>query len=395
MTLENDAGDPVAEFLTVADAEGTAVPSDATLQLLIGLDRDDARAVASHIGGWPDDVGLATVERLYEMARTGRASGFDELFYALMSHPQDAVRSNAVAAITGNGDSQLIGQLTLMLRTDMSDAVRARAAAALGAFAEAAESGRISARRTASVRDTLLAASDDATRSVAGQALVAYAGMPGGSPTEAIESWLELYGDDPEGLAFGCAAMGRSNQRHWLEDVRDALDHQSSIVRIAAALAFGELVDPDDSLDPLLALLDDESLEVQLAAVDALGMIGSNEARKLLGDAASESPEPDVKARAEAALRQLREDDDLRHAVTPDMMASGLYGGGGTATPQRDIGRYDAPTEEGWGWDDADDSGAPADDERDSDADDASEDEDIGEDLEDYYDTDEFHRSMN
>ena len=207
---------------------------------------------------------------------------------------------------------------------------------------------------------------------------VEYSGLPDGEPSEVIERKFDADSEDSDALAFAYAAMGRSSERQWLPEVLHALDHPAAKVRESAALAFGDLADPDDGLGYLETLLDDDELDVQLAAVSALRTIGTSDARAMLTQTIELTSEPDVRERAEEALVQLREDDELHQAVTPEMMESGLYGGGGTAAaPERDLGRYDAPTEEGWAG--LGDAGA-------------GQDEDIGEDMEDYYESEEFWR---
>lgn len=372
------AADNLDDWRSATDTHGGVVPSLDSLQTLAGITRADAANILRQWDEWPQDVVIGTVAKLAEISQSDSGMEFDELFVACLAHRVEEVRVQSVAAVTGNGDSRLIDQLSVILQDDPSDEVRALAASALGAYAESAEAGRISPQRVSRLCAILEAATDDLSTQVAGTALVAFAGMPGASATEAIERNFDPDSDDSTALAFAYDAMGRSSERHWMHDVTDALDHPSAIVRAAAAKAYGDLADPDDDLGRLETLLDDEELVVQLAAVTALRTIGTSDARELLTRTIAMTPEPDVRELAEEAMEQLREEDDLHHAVTPEMMEFGLYGGGGTGTPTRDVGRYDAPTEEGWAGIGGADIGGT--------------DEDIGEDMEDYYDSEEFWR---
>ena len=89
---------------------------------------------------------------------------------------------------------------------------------------------------------------------------------------------------------------------------------------------------------------------------------------------------------AQTALDLLKAEDDLTYAVSPDMVAQGLFGVPlGARRPPRDLSRYDAPTEEGWAnvtpeGQEIDVANAP---------------DDIGEDYEDYLESDEFFRDSN
>ena len=122
-----------------------------------------------------------------------------------------------------------------------------------------------------------------------------------------------------------------------------------------------------------------------MATVQSLASIGSPQAREMLSIAVSGS-EPDVQRMAQAALDLLKAEDDLMYAVSPDMVAQGLFGVPlGARKPPRDMSRYDAATEEGWAnmtseGQEIDVADAP---------------EDIGEDFEDYLESDEFFRESN
>lgn len=393
-----DSENEIIQSVSLEDGE---VPSDETLRGLSGLSRADATELTAQWDAQPVSLVRETLARLGEISASDRGVEFDELFTLCLLHDDDEIRECAVVALTGNGDSRMLESFSDLLRNDPVESVRESAALALGAYAELAEDGRLMSHRLEQLCDTLVEATGDASVSVAGAALVAYAGMPAGSPTEVIEAWCDRSADDATMMSYAIAAMGRSGERQWFQDIRAAMDHPSARVREAATQAFGELANPDDDLECIDDLLDDYSLEVQLAAVTALRMLGSSEARELLAKVCANNPEPSVQESALSALLELKDDDDLRHAVTPEMEESGLYGGGGTALERsRDIGRYDAPTEEGWGLMSEEDYAEAEGDEEDSeelryeDIEELEEDEDIGEDLEDWYESDEFHRGM-
>ena len=80
-------------------------------------------------------------------------------------------------------------------------------------------------------------------------------------------------------------------------------------VRIAAVAAFGNLAG-DDDVDALSEPFDDHVLEVQMATIKALEQIGTDQAREMLS-LAETSSEPEVQELASAALTALKADDDL------------------------------------------------------------------------------------
>ena len=373
----------VEEFLAAEDVDGIGVPGLESLRQLSGLNRADAAAIVGAWEEWSEEAVGGTFEQLVQLAEVDSGVEFDELFAQCMSQPDDEIRATAVSALTGNGDSQLIEPLCALLLGDSSWEVRSRSAIALGAYAEYADAERISAHRAERILAVLSEAIDDPAPEVSGAALVAYAGMPDSDSNGVIDQVFDPDSDDSEALAFVYAAMGRSSGRHWLSEVLHAFDHPSAQVRRSATLAYGELADPDDDLGCLEAQIDDEDLEVQLAAITALMTIGTQDARTMLTQAAQDTTEPAVRELAEDLLSQLSDEDELSHAVTPEMMEAGLYGGGGTGAMERDVGRYDARTLEGWADIGEDGEGKP------------TEDADIGEDLEDYYESDEFWRGMN
>ena len=122
-----------------------------------------------------------------------------------------------------------------------------------------------------------------------------------------------------------------------------------------------------------------------MATIKALEQIGTTQAREMLSLAVSSS-EPEVQQLAQAALDALKAEDDLMYAVSPTMVERGLFGVPASARNQaRDVSRYDAPTEEGWANVTAEGREVDV----------AETPEDIGEDYEDYLESDEFFRESN
>jgi HEAT repeat protein len=97
-------------------------------------------------------------------------------------------------------------------------------------------------------------------------------------------------------------AMGRSNNRAYLDLVRAELHSVSPAVRREAVRACGELED-EEAVGDLAELLEDPDQGVQLAVLDALAAIGGKEARQLL-EAAVGSDDTALAEHAELALEE-------------------------------------------------------------------------------------------
>ena len=219
---------------------------------------------------------------------------------------------------------------------------------------------------------------------VRGMALRTLAAMRHEDSPDIIDSMFDEAIDDPALMSDVLLAMGESGDRSWLPTVEDAFFSNYPNVRIAAVLAFGSIAG-DDDIQSLSEPFDDHILEVQIATIQTLEQIGTPQAQEMLSLAVSSS-EPDVQQLAQAALDALKAEDDLIHAVSPTMVERGLFGVPAAArNPSRDMSRYDAATEEGWV--NVNPEG--------QEVDVAETPEDIGEDYEDYLESDEFFRESN
>jgi HEAT repeat protein len=76
-------------------------------------------------------------------------------------------------------------------------------------------------------------------------------------------------------------------------------------MRVEAARALGEIED-ERAVTPLIELIDDPEQDVRLAVLDALGRIGTDEAREALVYAA-EDPQDAIREAAEQALEAIDE----------------------------------------------------------------------------------------
>jgi HEAT repeat protein len=103
-------------------------------------------------------------------------------------------------------------------------------------------------------------------------------------------------------------AMGRSSHPQWLPTVMSDMGHEHPAIRYEAASAAGLLGD-ETTVPHLIKLIEDDDLEVQLAAVRALGTIGGSLAKRALNQCLKLDDEA-LEEAAQAALEDLELDDD-------------------------------------------------------------------------------------
>ncbi len=354
------------------------------LRDLSGVDDKRARSIVAAWRDWQLSDVLDTIVELRTVAETDRSLEFDTLFRAAIGFPDPKVRLESVRALSNGGSVNIAQTLLGALERDEDAEVRAAAAESLHAFAEPSQSSNISGTALSRIASTLSRAASQDERVVRGKALKALAAMRVDEVPELIDAMFDDAIGDPELMSDVLLAMGESGDRSWLPSIEDAFYSGDARIRIAAVMAFGE-VGGDDDVESLSEPFDDHVLEVQMATVQALANIGSPQAREMLA-LAVKSSEPEVQRMAQTGLDLLKAEDNLMYAVSPDMVAQGLFGMPlGTRQPPRDLSRYDAPTEEGWA--NVTSEG--------QEIDVATTPEDIGEDYEDYLESDEFFRESN
>ena len=354
------------------------------LRDLSGVDDKKARSIVAAWRDWQLSDVLDTIVELRTVAEADRSLEFDTLFRAAIDFPDPKVRLESVRALSSGGSVKIAQALIDALERDEDVQVRAAAAESLHAFADPSQARNISDTALSRIAAALSLAASQEDRAVRGKALKALAAMRVEEVPDLIDAMFDDAIGEPELMSDVLLAMGESGDRSWLPSIEDAFFSGDARIRIAAVMAFGEVAG-DDDVESLSEPFDDHILEVQMATVQALANIGSPQAREMLALAVTSS-EPDVQRMAQAALDLLKAEDDLMYAVSPDMVAQGLFGMPlGERRPPRDLSRYDAPTEEGWA------NVTPEGQEIDV----ATNPEDIGEDYEDYLESDEFFRESN
>ena len=359
-----------------------ATPSTESIRHLSGLSRAEAHEI---VRTWHEQDADSIIETIHLMHNTSLKDAsleFNTVLKSLLRHQSPEVRIACLDAMTGNSDMELATQAIDLLEHDTSHNVKCAAARVLGALSENAELS--DSHQSRAIITLTNAAKNTESTQLRGEALIAIASIPRFDATELISELKNTPSQSVETTIQILTAMGKTSNRYWLPHIIDALGNHNAKVRATATISFGMVTNNDEDVAILNEPLDDHVLEVQLAAIQALRNIGSQSAREMLKQAQDNS-EPEVSHNAKEALKTLKAEDELIYAVSPEMLKRGLYGATINTIPDRDLTRYNAPTQEGWAHlipSGEEINMAPAA-------------EDIGEDMEDYLESDEFFNSSN
>lgn len=244
------------------------------------------------------------VRRLVELAEDNLELSFDRVMKSLLKDPDAEVRSKAIEGLCENEDVSLIPTFIRMLESDSSEQVQAAAALALGRFALLAEYGELKPEDAERVTQALLAATRNITKppEARRRALEAVSAL---SLPEVKRAILEYYhSDNPLFKVSAVFAMGRNCHREWLPALLEEMTSEEPELRYEAAGAIGE-VGEQEAVPRLIQLAtDDPDMDVRLTAVQALGKVGGDNARKFLQKLLT-SPNQAVRQAAGEALEEL------------------------------------------------------------------------------------------
>ena len=244
------------------------------------------------------------VDALVELAEDHPEYDFRAIFRWLLSDEDPEVRATAIHGLWEDESPALIGPLLHLLQRDPSPRVREAAAISLGRFILKSELGELPMREVTPVVEALLriAQNPDEDLDVRRRAIESLAYIDEPHIRDLIEA--AYYHSDTRMQASALFAMGRSANPRWASYVLAELESPDPELRYEAALAAGEL-ELADAVKPLSSLVEDEDIDVRLAAIEALGRIGGPEAERILTHL-SGSGDPVIEEAAEAALEELR-----------------------------------------------------------------------------------------
>jgi HEAT repeat protein len=221
------------------------------------------------------------VERLVELAEDNFELDYTEIFRLCLGDSDGQVRAKAVEGLSECEERSLLDPLISLLLGDLEDSVRAAAAATLGTFAMLAEFGELKANDAEKVEKALVTAFNNKKEQtdVRCRALESISMMS--RPQVEVMVRQAYQSDDLEFRASALCAMGRTCNSDWLSILLQELGSPSAQMRFEAARACAEL-EADEAVPKLIELTHDDDGQVRLAAIEALGRIGGNEAKQAL-----------------------------------------------------------------------------------------------------------------
>lgn len=248
---------------------------------------------------------FALLDRLREVGAEFGGYDFTVFFGAMLRDEDASVRTMAVSGLALCETAGATAALLATVRSDEEEAgVRREAANALGEVAMRVELGWAASEDAGEVVGALRTIVED-TREDEEVRATALSGLGVIS-----ESWVrglieDAFESDAAALHLGAVqAMGRNADVYWLSVLEGSLVAEDDDERIAAVQAIGE-IGSEDGAPMLLELFDDPSAPEELirAAVAALGEIGGEEAVEEL-ERLRTHPDPTVRATAQSALEE-------------------------------------------------------------------------------------------
>ena len=291
---------PVARVL---EALNDMTPTDfKTFQVVWPTIPDDRRSDVMHA--------LLAVNALEE----GYKFDFTAIFRLALADPDERVRIYGVEGLEPDDSPLLINIFARMMREDTSEIVKAACATALGKYLYLGELEELAKIDRDKAYSALMGALLVAPRnSLFHHRVIESIGFADNEETRTILA--EAHDSESEDLRLSAiTAMGRSGNQLWAPRLLADMVSDSAETRGRAAWACGETF-LDDATGELGRLIrEDHDQEVQLAAIEALGEIASDDARALL-KRATDSKDEELALAAEEALENAEMLGDVRQML--------------------------------------------------------------------------------
>ena len=318
-----DAADPVDGLRRVIEAvsSGQVELEPEDLHAVSRLRSDSAGVVREQLGAMDAAGRFALLDHLRQVGSEFGGYDFTVFFSAMISDDDASVRALAVNGLASCETARATASLLAVARSDEEEVeVRREAVTALGEVAMRLELGWAASEDAEQVVEALRALAEDVREDEQIRA-TAVSGVGVVSASWVAELIETAYASDAAALHLGAVqAMGRNADVSWLPVLEGSLDAEDEDERLAAVQAIGE-IGSEDGAPMLVELFDDPSAPEELiqAAVAALGEIGSEEAVEELQRLRTH-PDPTVRNTAQSALQEatwLDDFDDLSAARDP------------------------------------------------------------------------------
>jgi HEAT repeat protein len=295
--------------------EGDRKPEQISLYYLSNLDAEEAERAREVWTELPADLRAELTSWLVELAEADFTLNFSAVFRIAMEDDDAIVREAAIEGLWEDEDVRLIPRLAKRLLEDESAGVRAAAAKSLGRFILLGELKKIRPGPRRKAYEALVEAHQTPYEDteVQRRALESLAYV---CDETVITSIRQAYDSPIEKMRISAVfAMGRSADTRWEQEVQQELFSTAPEMRYEAARACGEL-QLSDTVSMLEELTEDADIEVQQAAIWALGQIGGDRAREILEYYSHVSDEA-LRSAANAAIEEF----EFLHGDLEDVFA--------------------------------------------------------------------------
>ncbi len=302
-------------------ADGGQELSRTTLQQFSDMDPASLRALHE---GWPGvsvERKRKLLEGLEDLSEEDTLVSFDDFARSVLDDPDPEVRMRAIRLLDEANDIKLIPVFIKIMNEDQDSETRAEAASALGKFVELGELEEIPDEVRREVDSALLqkANSEDHVQ-VRRNALESLGFSSRPEVITLIESCFRR--ENPEWQASALFAMGRSFDERWEEQVLSRLMDASSLVRLAAVEAAGELRLASARMALFHVLEEEEEDDISSAAIWSLSQIGGEDVRLYIENLIDLAEDDEDVEFLEEALDNLEFTDELNQfdllSIDPD-----------------------------------------------------------------------------
>ena len=255
--------------------------SDSDLAELSGLDTEQLALFEQAWAKIKTEQRRRIVGHFIKLADENIELNFNVIFKNRLTDPDAEVRSQAIEGLWECEEPSLVPLLIGLLENDSSEMVQTEAAAALGRFTLLAEHGKLNENAATSLGPALLSTINNENKPVDIRCCALEAVAPLSLPGVKMVISENYHGDNDRLNLSSICAMGTSCDPSWLPILLDELTSSDGERRRVAAAALGEL-EEEDAVPRLSELIYDDDIDVQIAAIRALGEIGGAEARECL-----------------------------------------------------------------------------------------------------------------
>lgn len=268
---------------------------------LYGIKLAQFKEAWTQIPAWRRQAILEDMESFYE---ADTLLSFESVCRLALDDDNTHTRFLALRSLLNYKTEDLIPVFSQIVDKDPDEELRALAALSLGQYVYLGEIEELPQKVLADLQDRLIKiVQGDAPTLVRRRALESL----GYANRKEVPGLIETANNsgDENWITSALLAMGRScDRRRWEPVVLQMLSHGSDQIRFEAARAAGEL-ESARAKPLLMALLEEEDLEVRMAAVWSLSQIGGHDLQLLFEDLLEEAESDEEVELIEDALDNL------------------------------------------------------------------------------------------